>query len=48
MEYYYRMLATDRRGNLDDNGMIGYIVNGLGEDNNRGTLIAMHFNSCPV
>lgn len=46
IEYYYRMLSLGRRGGLDDNSIIKYVVNGLSDVHLRRTLIAINFSSC--
>ncbi|XP_036318773.1 uncharacterized protein LOC118733478 [Rhagoletis pomonella] len=45
-EFYFKMLALGRRGNLEDNAIMRYIINGLSDDGLRKTLTAMHFVKC--
>ncbi|TMW44929.1 hypothetical protein DOY81_009991 [Sarcophaga bullata] len=46
IEHYYNILAIGRRGQLDDNAIIKYIVNGIDDYGLRKLLLAINFAKC--
>lgn len=44
--FYYKVLSVARNGNLDDQSVIKYVINGINDDDLKKVLSVMNFSSC--
>lgn len=46
VQYYYSMLAIGRKGDIDDQSIVSYVINGLNDNGLTRTLLAMNLQTC--
>lgn len=46
VDYYFTMLAKGRRGSIDDESLISYIINGINDPDTMRMLMSNNFKTC--